>query len=335
VLLIDANGNSATVQHYTDTLTALGRSATVWSIANQGLPTLDQLYRTDTLIWLGSDTTGMNDETAQLLSWYVNQGGKLLLAGQNTTSGIQSTAVLSDALHAQVLNAASSSRQISGQGPLAGLQFVLNGDTSANNQTSPDSLAPAGGAGTLATYTDGNGTNTAAILAYQSALGRMALLGFGLEGVDSAAHRSALLDRLLNWLATGETPTTTLSTRPWISATNGWGPVEIDQANGEELANDGETLTLNGVHYTHGLGVHANSTIVYDLAGACSSFQADLGVDDEVSGSLPSLIFQVQLDGTTLYTSPTMTATSTTQQISIVDPGNCTVPQHGSVRIII
>lgn len=51
-------------------------------------------------------------------------------------------------------------------------------------------------------------------------------------------------------------PTTTVfaSDHDWVSATNGWGPVERDLANGGVGAGDGGALRLNGVTYDKGLG---------------------------------------------------------------------------------
>src|SRR6478672_2089119 len=43
--------------------------------------------------------------------------------------------------------------------------------------------------------------------------------------------------------------TNTLQYEPFLSATNGWGPVERNHSNGEQAAGDGKTLTLNGVTY--------------------------------------------------------------------------------------
>lgn len=62
--------------------------------------------------------------------------------------------------------------------------------------------------------------------------------------------------------------------------TNGWGPVERDQANGEQQQNDGPPIRIDGVQYAKGLGTHANSRIAFDLEAKCTSFSAIVGVDD-------------------------------------------------------
>ena len=99
-------------------------------------------------------------------------------------------------------------------------------------------------------------------------------------------------------------------------ASNGFGPYERDRSNGESGANDGRTITLNGVTYQKGLGVHANSELRYNMAGQYRNFVADIGVDDEV-GSAGSVQFRVFADEVLLFQSATMTGSSATQSINV------------------
>ncbi len=108
----------------------------------------------------------------------------------------------------------------------------------------------------------------------------------------------------------------TLSGEPWISATNGWGPVERDRSNGEKNAGDGRALTLNGQTYAQGFGVHANSSLSFNLNGQCQSFTAEIGVDDEV-GNRGSVVFQVYGDGSKLYDSGVMTGAGATKSLKV------------------
>lgn len=102
---------------------------------------------------------------------------------------------------------------------------------------------------------------------------------------------------------------------PSFSA-NGWGPVELDMSNGELAAGDGRALTLDGKRYGKGLGVHAASEVRYPLKKLCSSFEASLGVDDEV-GQLGSVVFEVWGDGRRLYQSRLMTGSSRTRSVKL------------------
>ena len=84
------------------------------------------------------------------------------------------------------------------------------------------------------------------------------------------------------------------------SQTSGWGPVELDSSNKGTSSGDGTNLTINGVTYAKGLGVHANSSITYDLGGKYARFRSDVGPDDEDPGSV---VFDVVSDGVVLFTS--------------------------------
>lgn len=111
-----------------------------------------------------------------------------------------------------------------------------------------------------------------------------------------------------------------LSDLPWSSATNGWGPVERDQSNGEQGASDGQTITLNGITYAKGLGVNSHSEIIYDLAGRYTEFISAIDIDDDMSG-YGSVVFQVWADDAMLYESGVMTGTMATKgvRVSVAD----------------
>ena len=87
-----------------------------------------------------------------------------------------------------------------------------------------------------------------------------------------------------------------LSDLPISVNSNGWGPAELDRSNGETGASDGHTITLNGVTYAKGIGVHATSDITYNLNGQYTTFFSDVGVDDEV-GNNGTVEFFVYVDG--------------------------------------
>lgn len=119
-----------------------------------------------------------------------------------------------------------------------------------------------------------------------------------------------------------------LSDLAWTQAQNGWGPLERDRSNGETGASDGSSIRLNGVLYAKGLGVHANSDVRFALGGACSTFQADIGVDDEVTAG-GSVQFQVIGDGVVLFASDVLTAASATA------PVNVDVTGRNELRLIV
>jgi hypothetical protein len=93
-----------------------------------------------------------------------------------------------------------------------------------------------------------------------------------------------------------------VSDLPFLSETNGWGPVERDLSNGETGAGDGNPLTMHGTVYPKGLGTNSPAEVTIWLGGACSAFAADVGIDDEVTQS-GSVDFQILGDDRPLASS--------------------------------
>jgi hypothetical protein len=142
----------------------------------------------------------------------------------------------------------------------------------------------------------------------------VALQGSQVSDTNSNAIASTTLGTFQVNVSTSTS--TYLSDLTATAATNGWGPIERDRANGEQGAADGGTLTLNGVTYAKGLGVHAGSDTTYALGGNYTRFISDIGVDDTV-GSNGSVVFQVWADGVQIYDSGIMTGSSATRTVDV------------------
>lgn len=108
-----------------------------------------------------------------------------------------------------------------------------------------------------------------------------------------------------------------LSDLEWVGTPiNPYQPVNRDRSVGNGDGR-GNTITLNGVVYGKGLGVHAYSEVVYDIAGQYTSFVSDIGLDDEVWANDGSVIFSVVADGVEIYNSDVMRSASPTQTINV------------------
>jgi hypothetical protein len=95
-----------------------------------------------------------------------------------------------------------------------------------------------------------------------------------------------------------------------VSATSGWSTVQKD------LSIDKKPITLGGKVYPKGLGTHAPSDIVYDLAGKYALFTSDVGIDDETAGK-GSVEFKVFADDSLLYASGVMKGNVAAKKISV------------------
>ena len=128
--------------------------------------------------------------------------------------------------------------------------------------------------------------------------------------------RTVADSRVLRGVPAAPTADTAVSALPFLSATNGWGPVERDTSNGEASAGDGRTITINGTTYASGLGVHANGDVALYLDGHCSRLTAVAGVDDEV-GNAGSVTFTVLADGRSLLTTSTVTGAAAAVPVDV------------------
>jgi hypothetical protein len=97
-------------------------------------------------------------------------------------------------------------------------------------------------------------------------------------------------------------PVTYAGNLAWGSASNGWGPPEVDRSNGERAPDDGGQIRIGTATFEHGIGAHAPSRIIVNLDGRCSLFLADVGLDEEV-GDRGSVVFEVWGDGERLVSS--------------------------------
>ncbi len=144
-----------------------------------------------------------------------------------------------------------------------------------------------------------------------------ATLKGGAAGIKDLAGNALVGDQ--SWtFQTANAPSFTkyVSDLSFTLATNSWGPVERDKSNGESIAGDGRTITLNGATYARGIGVHAHSDVRFQIGGNCSTFQADIGIDDEV-GVRGSVAFQVWADGAQIFASSLMTGSSATVRLNL------------------
>ncbi|GAA2589698.1 sulfatase-like hydrolase/transferase [Actinomadura fulvescens] len=110
-----------------------------------------------------------------------------------------------------------------------------------------------------------------------------------------------------------------LSDLPWLSATNGWGPVEIDRSNGKQAAGDGTPISFGGQTHRKGLGVHARSEIVYHLGGRGVRLTGLVGIDDFSANQSDkgATVAQVWADDRKVFDSGTLTAAGGPEPVDV------------------
>ena len=244
---------------------------------------------------MGNDLTNMNQATKDILM------NTEVIAVDQDPLGIQGSKVADNGNGLQVW-----SKKLSGSGARAVVLFNRTG-APANITVNWSDIGLAAGSASV-----------------RDLWARLDRGSFSNSYTANVASHGVVMLKVVGTEVTVPSGTTYLSDDTWSLATNGWGPVERNLSNGEQASGDGRTLTLNGITYAKGLGVHAGSEVDFNLAGRCSTFAADIGVDDEVGGN-GSVVFQVWGDNVKLYDSGTMTGGGATRSLNLNLAGKSTL----------
>ncbi|MDO5753651.1 NPCBM/NEW2 domain-containing protein [Arthrobacter sp.] len=124
-----------------------------------------------------------------------------------------------------------------------------------------------------------------------------------------------------------------LSDLSWTSASVGYGVIGIDSGVKDNASDADVPLTANYTDpatgkkpvYAKGLGVHASSTVSYDLAGNCSAFSSDAFMQDPFTGTV---VFSVWTDGEKRWISAPSGAGTAPQTVSLDVSGAKTLELH-------
>ena len=220
ITLIDDDGALAGADdfqaYYTDALLLAGKVFSVWDIAESGAPDLEWLQRHSSVIWYsGNKATPLDANKIDLLSTYLNEGGHLIMSGQELGNGDESVALfLSDYFAVEVLPEEISSIYVYGD-PTHEFYDVLDrysirNAVGANNQSTPDAFHILQGGYSTFTYPFVGNASCGSSVKNQTY--SAVILGFGMEALapfsgDADMARGDLIQRLITWM---ETPTTAI-----------------------------------------------------------------------------------------------------------------------------
>lgn len=112
-----------------------------------------------------------------------------------------------------------------------------------------------------------------------------------------------------------------ISDLKFVSASSGFGPIEINKTNGSSGDGDGSAIVLKGQGYAKGIGTAANSEIKYNIpSGQYYKFRSYVGISDDVSNACDNtggVVFKVYGNETLLYTSPTVYRNTALQEVNV------------------
>lgn len=217
LLVVDDDAGQAYETYLLPALDTLGIPYETWSVTAQGPVVSRTVAGYAGVFWFtGDDASNSLSRAEQIvLRDYLDGGGRLLVTGQNIGMDIKNDygGFFRTVLHAAFVQDSAGVSETTGLAFYAGINAALFGPDGADNQTSPDVIAPYDAAATpVFTYTTG-----AAGLAVDDGARRLIYLAFGLEGVADGAQRAAILREGLAWLGITPPPTRlelTLTPRP-------------------------------------------------------------------------------------------------------------------------
>ncbi len=204
VLLVDDDGGDRAEMFVGDALAAEGIGHRVWDTSLLDSPPGATLRRYPVVVWLTGVAGAMDSGDQAALSDYLSSGGALLATGQDIgwflhESSQPNPTFYQTWLHATYLADFVSFEQLSGVAgdPIGdGLTFGIGAGDGSRSQAYPSWIAPRSGAIAIFEYVLGIPGGLRWSGAY-----KLVYLAFGIEAVNAAADRQAILTRCLSWLA--------------------------------------------------------------------------------------------------------------------------------------
>ena len=166
---------------------------------SEGLAAGDLLGASGVIWFCGDDSsTALTDGEQALLKGYLDQGGELLLFGQDIGYALKGKPFYTQVMKARFVKDTSGSEALSGVagGFLDGLALTINQGQGVA-QRYPEAIEPREGATALLAW---QGADSQGAVAVDGGY-RLAYFGVGLEGIDGGAARAEVLKRGLAWIA--------------------------------------------------------------------------------------------------------------------------------------
>jgi subtilisin family serine protease len=152
------------------------------------------LAQYEVVVWFtGMDYQGsLTAEDRTALTEYLDLGGRLFVSGQDLGYEIKATPFFGERLGAKFVKDTAGSTDVSGDG----LSFSLKGGDGADNQKYPDSIQAASNGQLYMSYANDAG----AAIRVEAGDSKVVYFGFGFEGINSAADRSAVMTKVMDFL---------------------------------------------------------------------------------------------------------------------------------------
>lgn len=227
VLIVDDDLGQNYERFYTSACDSNGILYHTYAVQTSGSPSAETLSHYPVVIWFCGDdsltTLTTTDQTN--LTTYLNNGGKLIISGQNIARDINGTSFLSDYLHAQFVADSTGKPYLPGiiGDPITnGDTMVTAGGGGANNARSSDAIRSLGNAVACARFRDYPDTTAVPLIRYAGNY-RVVFFSVAFEAIDHSSRylqRWTLIKRIFDWFGervpgVTELPPTAKPERPY------------------------------------------------------------------------------------------------------------------------
>jgi len=201
ILVVDDDKNKNYGDYFKQALNECDYAFSYMDVASGDAPGASILLQYPLVIWFTGDdsSTTLKEADQETVKKYLAGGGCLLITGQDIGYDLRSEGFVTDVLKADYKKDNSGIHSLTGTCvPFDGMSIRIKGGTGASNQKWPDVIEAVNG-GTRCFAYKGDGNPGAAVL-HTTETSKIIYLGFGFEGISTAADRAAVLSRACGWL---------------------------------------------------------------------------------------------------------------------------------------
>ncbi|MEM2899214.1 MAG: hypothetical protein QXT63_00325, partial [Thermoplasmata archaeon] len=216
ILVVDDTGleNAPYASYYTESLDAGAWKYDFWQTCIEGTPSFKVISKYMCVVWFTGDeySNTLTELDRMIITNYVNNGGRILISGQDIGYELGTTEFYTDFLGAYYITDAVPSKRLVGTadlslpnstyGNMLGFSFNITGGDGANNQHYPSGISPNQPAFEILRYVStpyaGGVAKIHALNQIES--GRSIYLSFGLEGISTSKDRSLFMNKSMLWL---------------------------------------------------------------------------------------------------------------------------------------
>ncbi|MEO0010023.1 MAG: S8 family serine peptidase [candidate division WOR-3 bacterium] len=206
VLIVDDDAGQNYERYYTSACDSNRLLYDVYSVQNAGSPSADTLRHYPVVIWFTGDarTNTLTPTDQANLASYLDNGGKLILSGQNIAYELNGSAFLSNYLKCEYVADSTGKPYLPGIAgdPLTrGDTMVTAGGGGANNARSSDAIRALGEAVACARYRDYPDTTAVPMIRYAGSY-RLVFFAVAFEAIDHSnryLQRWTLIRRIFDW----------------------------------------------------------------------------------------------------------------------------------------